>query len=113
MKKLLVGAIVGGLIIFIWQFLSFALINFHRPAAQYTPKQDEIISYLSSQLQEEGQYMMPNSPADASGEEMKTMSQNADGKPWALVAYHKSWESDMTMNMIRGFLSDIIMVGLF
>src|SRR5688500_13081006 len=103
MKKLMIGAVVGGVIIFLWQFLSFALIDFHRPAAQYTPKQDEIVNYLSSQLQEEGGYMMPNVPADASGDEMEAMSKNADGKPWALVSYHKRWNSDMTMKMIRGF----------
>jgi hypothetical protein len=57
--------------------------------------------------------MMPNYPPGTSNEEMEAASKNNDGKPWAVVAYHKSWESDMTMKMIRGFLSNIIMVGLF
>jgi hypothetical protein len=46
MKKEVIGAIVGGIIIFIWQFLSFALINFHLPVQQYTDKQDAILEAL-------------------------------------------------------------------
>ena len=38
MKKTVIAALVGGLIIFLWQFLSYALINFHKPAQQYTEK---------------------------------------------------------------------------
>ena len=112
MKKLLTGAIVGGIIMFVWQFLSFALINLHRPAQGYTPKQEEILSYLSEQFTEDGQYFLPNYPPGASNEEMQAAMKAAQGKPWAVVAYHKSNDSNMTMNMIRGLLTDIFMVGI-
>jgi hypothetical protein len=61
MKKSLIGAIVGGIIIFLWQFLSWALINFHKPAQQYTAKQDAVMTILNSNL-EEGGYIMPALP---------------------------------------------------
>ena len=54
MKKLFVGALVGGLILFIWQFLSWSLLNIHLPEMQYTPAQDEILSALSEAGLEEG-----------------------------------------------------------
>ena len=62
MKKTIVAALVGGIIIFIWQFLSFALINFHKPAQNYTDKQDAIMTFLNSQQLPEGGYILPNIP---------------------------------------------------
>lgn len=112
MKKLIIGSILGGLILFIWQFLSFALLDLHRPAMDYTPKQEEVLKYLSSQFTESGSYYMPNLPKDATSEQQQAAMKEAEGKPWAIVSYHTSMDSDMTMNMIRGLLIDIVLIGL-
>ena len=112
MKKLLIGAIVGGIIIYAWQVLSWPVLNLHAKANQYTPKQEEIMNFLNSQFTEEGQYFMPNHPPDASSDEIKKSMEAGVGKPWAIVSYHKEMNMSMPMNMIRGLLVDIIMVGL-
>jgi len=113
MKKTIIGALVGGLIIFIWQFLSFALINFHKPAQNYTDKQDAILSYLNSQQLAEGGYIMPNLPESATMDDHEQLMKTATGKPWAIVQYHASQENNMVMNMIRGFLVNVVIVLLF
>jgi F0F1-type ATP synthase assembly protein I len=113
MRKILIGAIVGGLIIFIWQFLSFALINFHRPAQNYTDKQERILSFLNSQQLKEGGYILPSAPENASMEDHEKLMNSAFGKPWAMIQYHHSQENNMAMNMIRGFLVNFIIVLLF
>lgn len=116
MKKAIIGSLVGAIIIFIWQFLSFALINFHRPAQQYTDKQDAIMSFLNNQGLKEGGYIMPTSPETASSSEMEATMKAYDEKPWARIEYHnvaKNSTSDMIMNMVRGFLVDFVMVLLF
>jgi len=59
MKKAIIGSIVGALIIFIWQFLSFALINFHKPAQEYTDKQEAIMGFLDGQGLKDGGYLFP------------------------------------------------------
>lgn len=51
MKKLIVGALVGGIIVFIWSFLSWGLLNLHSAGQQYTPKQDSILAYLRNTVQ--------------------------------------------------------------
>jgi hypothetical protein len=112
MKKLLIGALVGGIIIFLWQFLSFALLNLHGKAFQYTPKQDEILNSLNSLLTEDGQYLIPGLPADATSEQEEAAMKAGEGKPWAMVSYHKAMEMDMGMNMFRGLVVDIIAVAL-
>lgn len=113
MKKALIGAVVGGLIIFIWQFLSFALINFHKPAQQYTDKQDAIMNFLSSQQLPEGGYIIPSLPDNATMEEHEQLMKTADGKPWVNIQYHNSLNTNMVMNMVRGFIVNVIIVLLF
>jgi F0F1-type ATP synthase assembly protein I len=117
MKKVIIGAIVGGLIIFIWQFLSFAAINFHQPAQQYTEKQDAILNFLSSQGLEDGGYYMPGVPEGTSEEEFKKAMEQAGGKPWAMIQYHNKQADNvaqqMMMNMVRGFLINVIIMFLF
>jgi len=117
MKKVIIGAIVGGLIIFIWQFLSFAAINFHQPAQQYTEKQDAILSFLSSQGLEDGGYYMPGVPEGTSREEHEKAMNAAGGKPWAIIQYHNKQADNvaqrMMMNMIRGFVINVIIMSLF
>jgi hypothetical protein len=116
MKKAIIGSIVGALIIFIWQFLSFALINFHKPAQQYTEKQDAIMSFLESQQLKDGGYFMPNVPSTASYDEGEVVMKKYDGKPWARIEYHNVAENSMNamiMNMVRVLLVNVVIVLLF
>ena len=116
MKKAIIGSIVGAIIIFIWQFLSFGLINFHKAAQDYTDKQDAIMGFLNSQGIKEGGYVLPSAPATASREEMEAAMKASDGKPWARIEYHNSAANNtnaMVMNMIRGFLVNVVIVLLF
>ncbi|WP_207513258.1 hypothetical protein [Longitalea luteola] len=113
MKKLLIGALVGGIILFMWQFLSWTVLNLHYNAYQYTPKQDAIMSTLSAQLEKEGQYMMPSLPPDAPMEEHEQFMKTMEGKPWALVQYHQSMSTNMGSNMIRGLIVNMLIVAFF
>lgn len=111
--KLFIGALVGGIIIFIWQFLSWTIFNLHHAAQQYTPKQDSIISYLNTQFDSSGGYFIPNLPKDASSDDMKKLEENTMGKPWVQIAYHKSYDASMGVNIVKALVADIIIVLLF
>jgi hypothetical protein len=114
MKKTLIASLVGGIIIFLWQFLTWGPLNLHRPQQQYTPKQDSILSYLGTQFNEDGAYMLPNYPQGISTEEMDKQMKAMEGKPWATVVYHKSMPgmNKMLMNMGRSLLINILVVWL-
>jgi len=112
MNKLIIGALVGGIILFFWQFLSWTVLNLHAGNQQYTAKQDSVLAYLSTQFDEDGFYFMPNVPPGTSPEESQAAMEKGMGKPWAQVYYHKSMNTNMTSNMIRGLLTDIIAVLL-
>jgi hypothetical protein len=113
MKKLLIGALVGGILMFLWQFLSWTVLNLHYNAYQYTSKQDAIMSFLNSQFDKEGQYFLPSHPPEASMEEREAVMKSAEGKPWAVVMYHQSFNASMGGNIIRALIVDMLIVGFF
>jgi hypothetical protein len=110
MKKWLIGSFVGAILVFLWQFLSWTMLQIHSGESKYTPNQNEILSSLSSSLKEDGMYMLPNVPAGSSMEEGQKLAKEMDGKPWATIIYKNSYDHDMAMPMIRGFLTDWFVV---
>jgi hypothetical protein len=114
MKKAIIGSLVGGLLIFIWQTLSWTALMLHNPSQQYTAKQDTIMKALEGLP--EGGYLLPRLPDDASMEANEKLAVEMSGKPWASVQYHASYAFDtsvMLKNMGRGFLTNIIIAWLF
>lgn len=111
MKKLIIAALVGGLILFFYSYLSWGLLGLHRDTQQYTPNQDEVLKYLSENL-EEGYYFLPTVPDGASLEEEQAAMVAAEGKPWAQVYFHKSMTTNMGLNLLRGFAVDFVAILL-
>ncbi len=64
---------------------------------------------LTANTTEEGHYMLPSAPTK---KEQEAMMESLKGKPWASIIYHKSFNTEMTMPMIRGFLVNFVLVLL-
>lgn len=110
MKKQLIATLVGGLIIFIWQFLSWTMLHIHDTNQRYTENQDVILDALSQNLAEDGTYFMPNVAPGSSREEAQSTMNNYMGKPWAIVSYHSKFEMNMGMNMFRAIITNLLAV---
>lgn len=108
MKKQLTGSLVGAAILFLWQFLSWSILPVHQSEYGYTPNQDKILEALNQNLTEAGTYMVPGMPPGTSHEESAKAMEGKMGQPWASITYHKSFNANMGMNMLRGFLVDAI-----
>jgi hypothetical protein len=113
MKKLIIGSLVGGIILFFWQFLSWSLLNLHYDAHQYTPNENAILQTLTTQLNKEGGYMVPGLPKDATSEQHEAAMESGKGKPWAVISYHQANDINMGMNMARGFIVNILIIAFF
>lgn len=111
MKKLILGAVVGGIIMFIWQFLSWGLLNLHYSQNSYTSNQDEIYDFVRNKLPE-GEYMIPTVPKGASAEDQAALQERIAGQPWMQIKYHEKWQMSMGMNMTRGVIMNIISIFL-
>ena len=62
MKNPIVYTLVGGLVLFVWQFFSFAAINLHGEAQTYTEKDQQILEFLDSIELEPGMYALGAPP---------------------------------------------------
>ncbi len=113
MKKQIIGALVGGLLIFFWQTLSHVAFNLHEPVQRYTANQDSVLSYLNSHIKEPGGYILPRMADNQSMDELEGFTKSMAGKPWARVIVYKSYDSNMTDKMLRGLVVDIFIVFLF
>ena len=115
MKRSIIGALVGGLLIFIWQTLSWTMLDLHRPSQDYAVKQDTIMSVLNTQLNNEGGYLLPAVPKGTPFDEAIKAGEKMQGKPWASIQYHRSFTTtmnEMYMNMFRGYVASVFMVWL-
>jgi hypothetical protein len=111
MKRNLIASVVGGIILFFWQFLSNSVLNIHRPMMNYTAKQTEILDYLGKNLGE-GHFYLPNTPDGTSMEESQKIMTTYMGKPFAQISYHNTSAEGMSTQMIRTIIIDILAVFL-
>ena len=112
MKKLIVGSLVGGILIFIWQTLSWTILYMHQASQEYTPKQDSIMAYMNSQFSTDGAYLLPSYPKGTTYAEMEKTMGSRKGKPWMQIQYHSSLNVNMGENIAKGLIADIITVFL-
>lgn len=108
MKKLVVGALVGGLLIFLWQTLSWTILQIHNKEYGKAPGESSIMQALNSNITEDGQFRIPAVNESTSAEEMQKIMDEMKGKPWAIVSYHKSYDADMLTNILKGLAASII-----
>ena len=112
MKKWLVGSIVGAILLFAWQFISWSAAGLHDKEFKYVSNQDQLMNSLTSSLKEDGQYMLPQAPPGASNEEKMKVMEQMGGKPYAIINYKSAYKADMITPMIRSIFVDLVIVLL-
>jgi len=112
MKKIIVGSLVGAILLFSWQGISWMVMGLHEKEYLYTPAQDSLLASISSTIKEDGQYSLPNVPPGASKEARTELNKKMEGKPWVVLTYHSTYDMNMAMQMVRGFLIGLVCVWL-
>ncbi len=113
MKKYVIGALVGAVLVFGWQAISHLLLHYHYSAYKVVANQGTVIQSLSTMFSEEGQYLVPQIDPNATQEEMEKFAEVLNGKPWAMVTYHPAYNNDMAMASLRSFTTAFLSVLLF
>jgi len=111
MKKSIIAVLIGAIIMFVYQALSWMMLPIHKNSMKYTPEQDSILQ--SMQGLEEGFYRLPNVPPGTSMSEAQETMKARVGQPWALVVYHESMSMAMGKQMAVGFILDLLAVWFF
>jgi hypothetical protein len=109
MKKIIIGTLVATVIYFVYQSAAW-MGGLHDDISSYTPKQAEILQYLSQNLTEDGVYFLPsvdpNHP-DKQNEHQRVMEASV-GKPWVMIFYHKSMSPMDPMYIVWGVIYSLI-----
>ena len=117
MKKLLLFSAMGAIILFVWQFLSYAFPNFHKPAMAYTPVQDSIMNRIKEVNLPGGMYWLNQADPSLSRDEQEKWMEKRANEPWAIINYRKEVSMSMTVNMIRSilvsFVASLLLFWLF
>ena len=104
--RIFVSALVGAIILFVYQAMSWMALGIHNDSFKYTENQAAIMECLNENLDEEAMYFLPYFDMETtSDEEQQAMHEVKLGKPWAMITYHKEMSNDMTGMMGFGFLS--------
>jgi hypothetical protein len=113
MGKLIKGALIGGIVVFVWGMLSHMLLPWHEAGFVRFTDEEVVGNALKSQTSGSGMYLYPMGPEcgpDATAEELKAkedaMEKWAVG-PSAFIVYHEgSW--NMTAPLIRSLIINFI-----
>jgi hypothetical protein len=115
MKKILIASVVGAVILFAWQALSWMVTPFHLHTFRHTPAQDSIIAVLNNSGLTTGVYQLPSvdntnvSGFDADYHKKSEELMNASvGHPAATIFYVGSVHAMHAAPMLKGFLYDLI-----
>ena len=109
MKKLTIGALVGGILLFIWQFLSYGVLDLHYSQMSYTPAQEEIMECLENANLEEGEYYMIRAPK-GNEEIQEELLEERMGEPWAMIQYHNELKYNFGLNVSRALVINIVAI---
>ena len=110
MKNPIVYTLVEGLVLFVWQFLSFAALNLHGDAQAYTSKDGEIIAFLESIELEHGMYALgAPSPEERSDPALReAYLERTEGQNWGVLNYQPNWTNNMFPNLGRGLFMNLL-----
>ena len=95
------GAVLGGLVVFIWQAFSWTALPFHNKTVQRFANPAPLLNALAADTEQSGVYILANDPK----------SQTAPSDPFIFLSYHKKGWGSMGQTMALGLL--IQMVGAF
>ncbi|MEJ7828870.1 MAG: hypothetical protein WKF91_11755 [Segetibacter sp.] len=113
MKKAIIGALVGAILVFGWQAIAHVAMHHHDAAYKNIPNEANVLSALTGALKEEGQYLVPGINPNATQEEEERYMKESAGKPWALITYHPIYDNNMGMAAFRSFVTAFFCVLLF
>jgi hypothetical protein len=105
MKKMILGGVVGGLVLFIWGYMAWMVLPLHDASVRPLPAEDAVIAALQSNVPEKGVYMFPGMAKGASDASMETWKQKVQRGPIGTVIFDpRGADPMMTDRMAPGFL---------
>ncbi len=110
MKKIIIGGLVGGIILFVWSFLAWVVLPLHTPSMHKIPNEDAVMSMLKQSLPDKAVYLFPHGP----GMTPDQSAQNAWAEkmkqgPTGMIIFNPNGTDPMMPGqMLVGFVLDLL-----
>ena len=110
MKKIVIGGLIGGVILFVWSFLAWVILPLHTPTLHKIANEDAVVSALQPALPDKAVYIFPHNPGMSADQAAQNawMEKTRRG-PAGLIIYNPAGSDPMmTSQMVIGFIIDIL-----
>jgi hypothetical protein len=109
MKQLLIAAIIGGIILFVWGWLSWSVFPIHNSSMKSIENEEAVISTMHVNMTQEGVYVFPGMPATQDQAAVDEWTQKNKQGPIGMIIYNpEGSEPMMASQMIVGIIISII-----
>lgn len=109
MTRVFIAGIVGALIYFVWQMLTWMVLPIHGPTVAGLPNEDAVREVIKSADIETGVYIVPFGDGEAMADPDSDFNKNHKAGPIFSIFYSKEGAEPMTPAlMIQGLVNDIL-----
>ncbi|MBI4548255.1 MAG: hypothetical protein HY707_09760 [Ignavibacteriae bacterium] len=109
MKKIILAAITGGIILWVWGFLAWVVFPLHKPSIRNISNEDAVIEVLRTNMDAKGVYIFPGMPADYNQASMEAYTQKYMRGPMGMIIYDPQGSDPMMASQfINGLIIFII-----
>jgi hypothetical protein len=113
-KRIIIGAVVGGVVMFIWGAIAWMVLPLHTPTIKEVPNEDELRAILKKNVTEPGFYVVPGWGHEGMTKEqhdamMKVWEQkHREGPRMVGVLLPQGGDPMMAQYYVRGFALDLL-----
>ena len=110
LKQIIIGGIVGGIILFLWGFFSWAVMDWHHATLKSHEGINKVVENIDKHLPGTGVYYFPPITFELDDEEkMEAWTELHRTKPHGMIFYVATPGDPMPpIRLVRGFLADVI-----
>ncbi len=120
MNRLIVPALLAAIVVFIWMFISWAVIGWHNVDVKNLPNGDAIVEQMKASINEPGIYIYPGQPEEDSKTAMEEWTKKYEAGPVvSFMVYNPAGFSPMNpslfiksfvINFIAAFLAGVLLM---
>jgi len=110
MNKLIVPSLLAAIVVFIWMYISWAVIGWHNTDLKNLPNGEALVEQMSQSITEPGIYIYPGNPTDESDEGMKAWTERYKAGPNVhFMVYNPAGADPMNpMQFVKSFIINFI-----
>lgn len=112
MKRLFVGGIVGGIVLFFWGFLSHAVLTLGETGINRLPDEEKVIGLLGESVKEGGLYIFPGVDHSAPPEQQEAALERYRKGPSGFLVFHPGGGEAMSPRQFAVQITSDIVVAL-